>query len=92
MGFLSIAHTEPTQIYKDMKKDYKNYDLSPLNEYFNHGATPMQLDNEINELMYNYASCVNDADECFSRDVSTLYCLHRILIQIAQKAGETDIL
>lgn len=51
----------------------------------------MQLDYELTELMYNYASCVENAGECFRRDVSTLYCLHEILVEIARIAGESDI-
>lgn len=74
-----------------MEKNIKNYDLSPLNDFFNISSTPLQLDNKLTELMYNYASCVEKADECFRRDVSTLYCLHEILVEIARIAGESDI-
>ena len=74
-----------------MEKNIKNYDLSPLNDFFNISSTPLELDNKLTELMYNYASCVNSADECFRRDVSTLYCLHEILVEIARLSEETNI-
>lgn len=77
--------------YTGMKKDYKNYDLSPLNDFFNESTTPMQLDYEINELMYEYASCTENADKGFKDNVGTLYMLHNILIEIARLNGETDI-
>lgn len=69
-----------------------NYDLSPLNDYFNTTETPLQLVCELMEHIYNYSACVTEDNlGSFLNDVDTLYCLHSVILEIAKRAGEVDI-
>lgn len=74
-----------------MEKEFKNYDLTALNEFFNESSNPLQLMFELSELLYNYAACVEDTNEIFKKDVGTLYCLHAALADVVRANNLADI-
>mgnify|MGYP000470588097 CR=1 FL=1 len=67
----------------------KNYDLSPLNEFFNTQMRSAEPANSLAKLMFNYASCTeNTEQDVFRYDVGTLAQLYDVVIEIGTKAGE----
>ena len=51
----------------------KQYDLSELNKFFNEVGTPKQIASELVNLLFNYASCVDEDNlELFKADVGTI--------------------
>lgn len=69
----------------------KNYDLSPLNEFFNTQMRPAELANSLAKLMFNYASCTeNTEQDVFRYDVGMLAQLY-VVIEIGTKAGEIHV-
>lgn len=63
----------------------KQYDLSGFNQLFNESLSPRQLADELVQLLFNYASCVDEGNaELFRNDVSTIYIIHQELINIKE--------
>lgn len=50
----------------------KQYDFTSLNDFFNEIMSPNELACDIVQLLFNYASCVDEDNlECFKNDVGT---------------------
>ena len=63
----------------------KQYDLSELNEFFNEVGTPKQIAAELVNLLFNYASCIDEDNlKLFKSDVSTIYVLYNELTKIEE--------
>ena len=61
----------------------KQYDLSGFNQLFNESLSPRELADELVQLLFNYALCVDEDNvELFKNDVSTIYIIHQELINI----------
>ena len=61
----------------------KDYDLTSLNSFFNEFISPKELEDELVQILFNYASCVNEETlECFKNDVDTINLIHSELIKI----------
>lgn len=61
----------------------RQYDLSGFNQLFNQSLTPRELADELVQLLFNYASCVDeDSVGLFRNDVSTIYLIHNELLKI----------
>lgn len=57
----------------ESKNIKKQYDLSSLQEFFNEIETPVQLVEELTQLVFNYASAIDeDSVGFFKRDLSVL--------------------
>lgn len=62
---------------QNMETNRKKYDLSSFDELFSRCIEPQQLKDEIMELVFNYASKVNDYEIAgFKNDMSTLYIIY----------------
>lgn len=63
----------------------KQYDLSELNKFFNEVGIPKQIASELVNLLFNYASCVDEDNlEVFKADVGTIYVLYNELTKIEE--------
>ncbi|RYT78642.1 hypothetical protein EAJ04_25155 [Bacteroides faecis] len=63
----------------------KQYDLSELNKFFNEVGTPKQIASELVNLLFNYASCVDEDNlELFKADVGTIYVLYNELTKLEE--------
>lgn len=61
----------------------KDYDLTSLNDFFNEFMPPKELADQLVQILFNYASCINEETlECFKNDVDTINLIHRELIKI----------
>lgn len=68
----------------DMRTE-KQYDLSGFNQLFNESLSPRELADELVQLLFNYASCVDEGNaELFRNDASTIYLIHQELINIKE--------
>ena len=63
----------------------KQYDLSGFNQLFNESLPPRELADELVQLLFNYASCVDEGNaELFRNDASTIFLIHQELINIKE--------
>lgn len=61
----------------------KQYDLSGFNKLLNDYESPRKLADDIVQLLFNYASVVNESTLVqFREDVGTLFLIHNELINI----------
>jgi hypothetical protein len=61
----------------------KQYDFTSMNDFFNQFESPRQLADELVQLLFNYASCVDeDSVDLFRNDVSTIYLIHSELLKV----------
>ena len=61
----------------------KQYDFTSMNDFFNQFGSPRQLADELVQLLFNYASCVDeDSVDLFRNDVSTIYLIHSELLKV----------
>ena len=61
----------------------RGYDLTSLNSFFNEFMSPKELADQLVQILFNYASCVNEETlECFKNDVDTINLIHSELIKI----------
>lgn len=64
----------------------KQYDFTSLNDFFNQFESPRQLADDVVQILFNYASLVNeDTLEQFRDDVCTLLLIYDELIEIEEK-------
>lgn len=61
----------------------KQYDFTSMNDFFNQFESPRQLADELVQLLFNYASCVDeDSVDLFRNDVGTIYLIHSELLKV----------
>lgn len=68
---------------EQQRESFVTYDFSSLNQLFNEFATPLELQNELVQLLFNYASMVEDEYlQRFKEDVGTIEILYNGLGEI----------
>lgn len=61
----------------------KEYDFTSLNDFFNEFMPPKELAGQLVQILFNYASCVNEETlECFKNDVDTINLLYQEITKI----------
>ncbi len=61
----------------------KQYDFTSLNDFFNIFTSPKELADELVEVLFNYASCVNEENlENFKNDAATINLLYHEITKI----------
>ena len=64
----------------------KDYDLTSLNSFFNEFISPKELADELVQILFNYASCVNEETlECFKNDADTINLLYQEITKVKSK-------
>lgn len=65
-----------------MKTD-KKHDFSGMIDHFNKFTSPKELAGGLVQLLFNYASCVNENNlDCFKDDVDTIHILYEGIVKI----------
>ena len=64
----------------------KEYDFTSLNDFFNEFISPKELADELVQILFNYASCVNEETlECFKNDADTINLLYQEITKVKSK-------
>jgi hypothetical protein len=64
----------------------KQYDFTSLNDFFNEFMSPKELADQLVQILFNYASCVNEETlECFKNDADTINLLYQEITKIKSK-------